>query len=180
MGARRVRKHLIVGALVLGALTTLICALTLWRSWEAAMHRADAEARNLAILIDRNVSTVLDKANIALGTTAAQLERQIATQGAVQRTGLWNVVDSATALVPEIAQIGVFDVRGQQVCGEQGPRCLHLNVADRDYFQQLRVSPDRTTRLFGPYRSRVDGAPAWYWLAHCAMEAMRLSGWRSR
>ena len=154
-----VRKRVLIGAGVLGALTVSICAYTLWRSWDAAIQRADAEARNLAILIDRNVSTVLDKSAVALGTTAAQLEREIASQG-IDRQALWTLVDSATSLVPEIAQIGVFDARGQQVCGEPAPRCLNLDVADRDYFQQLRDGPHGKTRLSGPYTSRVDGQPS--------------------
>lgn len=157
--ARRLRSHPIAGALVLGLLTALICALALWRSWEAALQRADAEARNLAILIDRNVSTVLNTASVVLGSTAAQLEHQIAGPG-IERRWFWSLVDSQTALVPEIAQIGVFDAQGQQVCGEPASRCRQLNVADRDYFQQLRAFPEETTRLFGPYRSRVDGLPS--------------------
>lgn len=155
-GPARVGRHLGAGAVLLGLLVAAICALALWRSWESAMQRAEAQSHNLAILIDRNVSSLLDKTGVLLGATAAQLERQLAADG-IERRGLWTLADSGTALVPEIAQIGVFDASGEQVCGEQASRCRHLNVADRDYFRQLRAAPGDGTRLFGPHVSRVDG-----------------------
>ncbi|MDE2371119.1 MAG: PAS domain-containing protein [Burkholderiales bacterium] len=150
------RRQLIAGAVAMGLLVSSICASALWRSWDAAMQRADAEAANLAILIDHNVSSILDKASVVLASTAAQLEREIAARG-IDRSAIGNLEDGATALVPEIAQIGVFDAQGQQVCGEQQPsRCRRLQVADRDYFRGLRDAPGSEVRLFGPYPDRVD------------------------
>ncbi|MBI5257899.1 MAG: PAS domain-containing protein [Burkholderiales bacterium] len=154
-GTRRVRRYLAACALVLGLLVAAICALALWRSWEATLDHADDEARNLANLIDRHVSSVLERASVALGTTAAQLERERQARG-FARQGPWSLADSGAAQVPEISQIGVFDAGGQQVCGDSSARCQHLDVADQDYFVQLRQRPERVVRLFGPHRSRVD------------------------
>lgn len=155
-GPARVRRLLAAGAALLGLLVGAICALALWHSWQAATEDADTEARNLSILIDRNVTSLLDQAGVLLGSTAAQLERQIASAG-IDRRELWNVADSGTALVPAIAQIGVFDAGGRQVCGEPASRCRQLNVADRDYFRQLRDDPGQGALLSGPHVSRVDG-----------------------
>lgn len=144
-------------ALLLVALVAAICIAPLWRGWTDAMHRAEARATNLDLLVERNLASLLARAGVALGETAAQLEREMAAQGDIDRSTLWSLADAGTALVPEIARIGAFDATGRQLCGEPSARCLQLDVSDRDYFRELRARPDGVPRLYGPYPSRADG-----------------------
>lgn len=153
-GALRVQVSLaaVLFVLLVGAL----CAWSLWRSRADAIGRAEARAANLSLLLAGNVASAFERADIALGETAAQLERELAGRG-IDRDALWTLVDAGTALVPAISRIGVFDAEGHQVCGVPASRCLHLDVSDRPYFGELRARPAGAARLYGPYASRFDG-----------------------
>ncbi|MEO7335950.1 MAG: PAS domain-containing protein [Caldimonas sp.] len=151
------RRHLpMLGALLLNLLVAGLCVFLLWQSRLGELADAQARVVNLSRLVELNVSSTLDKAGIALSSTATQIERQLTEQGVDQRA-LWNVVDAETAQVPEILRIGVFDVQGQQICASQEQRCLNLDVSGRDYFQRLKGDPTLAMKLYGPYLNKVDG-----------------------
>lgn len=150
------RLQVSAAGLLFVLLVGAIWAVSLWRSRADAIGRAEARAANLSLLLAGNVASVFERAEIALGETASQLERELAGPG-IDRHALWALVDAGTALVPAISRIGVFDEAGHQICGLPLERCQKLEVADREYFIELRSHPGNETSVWGPYVSRVDG-----------------------
>lgn len=150
------RLQVSAAGLLFVLLVGAIWAVSLWRSRADAIGRAEARAANLSLLLAGNVASVFERAEIALGETASQLERELAGPG-IDRHALWALVDAGTALVPAISRIGVFDEAGHQICGQPLERCQQLEVADREYFIELRSHPGNETSVWGPYVSRVDG-----------------------
>ena len=144
------------GAMLMNSIVVGLCAFLLWQSRLGELADAQARVVNLSRLVELNVSSTLDKAGIALTSTATQIERQLTAQGVDQHV-LWQVVDAETAQVPQILRIGVFDTQGKQICASQTQRCLNLDVSGRDYFQRLKSDPTLAMQLYGPYLNKVDG-----------------------
>lgn len=146
---------MLVGVLALNLLVALLAFTDLRSSHQAAYARTATSTRNLAQLLEREVSGVLDRASVALGSTVYQLEQQLAA-GGIDRAKLWKLVDAEVALAPEVAYLGVFDAEGAQVCGIPASRCRFLNIADREHFLRQREQPTGLL-LSGPEANRVDG-----------------------
>lgn len=147
------------GLLVLNLLVVALCASLLNASRLSDLSTARMSAFNDVRLAERAASAVFDKAAIALGAVVAQLEQQLES-GVIDGMRLWSIIDAQTVKVPEIQHIGVFDARGEQVCGLPMSRCLHMSVADRDDFRRLRDHPDDPVTMVGPVSSPVDGQTA--------------------
>ena len=140
----------------------LVCGMLLASHRQGLLADAQRDITTVARLVDLNVAAVLDRAAMGVVSTSLALERQLA-QGAIDTTQLWETVDTQTSQIPQLARIGVFDADGHQVCGSAAARCMHLAVADRDYFQHHRTGSGSDNGngvvLHGPHASRVDGSP---------------------
>ena len=144
-------------ALTLSLLVTLLSAYSLQQSRGYLVAEAAVDVRGVAHLIELSVTAQLDKSAMAVESVAARLNAALAAPGNA-RQDLWQVVDIEAQLAPAVQRIGVFDREGRQLCGHEVARCLRLNVADRDYFQRLRLHPRDPLALYGPHLSRIDGA----------------------
>jgi len=153
-------RELLVGTLLLNLVVAALCGALLRQSWQQQLGEAQTQTRNLARLIELNLSASLDKGAIALDALASQIEHQLAWQAEIDRSQIWSLLDVEAGRLPEFQRLGVFDAQGRQRCGPLARNCQQLDIADRDYFQQLRQQPDRPLALYGPYPSKVDGQPA--------------------
>jgi len=128
---------------------------------ERAAAYADArnENVNMARLLDADVSAIIDRAGIPVSFVARELNEQL-RGGGIDRENIWALIDAATQPVVDVSRVGVFDEQGKQVCPPSSRRCLHLDIADRDYFRRQRSSPSEGILLTGPYRSRIDQRPS--------------------
>lgn len=151
-------RQLAWGLGLLNLLFVALCCAWLVKDYHAEVRGVEALATNTALLTERHASARLDTLALGLTAVALQFERQIA-QGGIDASTLWSIVDEQTAQMPEVQRLGLFDARGAQICGLPAARCLHLNIADRGFFQQLQRTPRTGTRLFGPHASRLDGQP---------------------
>jgi len=153
------RKHLIAGLVCLNLLVLATCVSLLAYSYRLEISDAESQVLNEARLIEQVASAQFDKADIALAAVATDVEIQL-KQGNLQLPRIWTIVDRQSGLVPEIERIGLFDDRGEQICGLPADRCQRLVITDREYFTRLRDHPEDPTRLYGPYESRPLGQPS--------------------
>lgn len=137
----------------------VVCAALLASHRQGLLADAERQSVTVARLIEQNLVALLDKSAIVVGSTAAELDNQLA-HGGIDPSQLWRNVDTRVAQVPQLLRIGVFDSTGQQICGQGADRCMHLQVADRDFFQHHRNGSGTATALHGPHTNRVDGQPA--------------------
>lgn len=155
----RTRRLVVLGLLLLNGLVVALCVALLVGSRQHDLANARLEALTDARLTAQAADAMFDKATIALGAVAAQVERQLRGAGFDAAT-LWQVVDAQAGQVAEIDRIGVFDEQGAQRCGVPTERCQHLDVSDRPYFQRLHDHPEDPVALYGPYAIRPGGQPA--------------------
>ncbi|WP_201493821.1 diguanylate cyclase [Rubrivivax sp. A210] len=148
-------QWLVVGVLALNLLVALLAATHLRSSHRAAHERTATATRNLARLLERDVSAALDRVGVALGSTSHQLEHQLVA-GTIDRGSLWALLDAELALAPGASDLVVFDAEGAQVCGFPRSRCRHMNIADREHFLRHREQPTDLL-LSGPLANRIDG-----------------------
>ncbi|MBP6900596.1 MAG: PAS domain-containing protein [Burkholderiaceae bacterium] len=144
------------GLLLLNLLAAALCAAMLHWRWQDEMNNARLQATSTAALLARSAGATLDQAGLALAGVTDQIEQDLRA-GGIDTDALWALVDQATARVPELLTVGLFDGAGRQICGAPMTRCRHLDIADRDYFARLRRQPDAGTLLIGPLTSRYDG-----------------------
>lgn len=109
----------------------VVCLGLLASHRQGLLANAERQSVTVARLVEQNVVALLDRAAVVVGSTAAELDRQLA-QGGIDPAQLWRTVDTRVAQVPQVLRIGVFDSAGQQVCGPGADRCMRLQVADRD------------------------------------------------
>ena len=148
------RIWLVIGVVGLNLLVALLVASDLWNSYRAAQERVGAATRNLAQLLERDITANLDKVSVALGSLVNQFDRQLAGKG-IDHATIRRVIDAESALVPEAEMMGLFDATGVQIC-DSGTSCPHLSIADRDYFRQLRERGGDAPILSAPLESRYD------------------------
>lgn len=125
----------------------------------AELRDARLQTVSLATLLAQNIESTLDRANHGLQSVATHLELQLA-HGGLETSRLRDMLEIETRLAPAVQRIGVFDAEGHQICDRSDMHCLHLNIADREYFSQQRAAPTTAAQVVGPVTSRVDGRPA--------------------
>lgn len=151
-------KGIARGLILLNILAIVMCAAMLRWRWQDEIAVSRLQATNTAALLAHGANATLDKASLSLANVVDQVERAW-VRGGLEPDAIWPMVDKATARVPELLAVGLFDRHGRQICGVPEGRCRHLNVADQDYLQRLRDTPTTVPLLSGPVDSRADGQP---------------------
>ena len=147
--------------LYLGCLA-LICLIVLMGGWSAyrssVQHRelALVRAQNVTQLLERYISSIVDKTDLSLRSVAFLYEKNMLPRGEDALAG-GRLIVHHLAQLPELEQIRVIDAEGWIALDSEGRK--RLNVADRDYFQRAKKQAGDDLIVVGPLLGRIQ--PTW-------------------
>ncbi|WP_159999082.1 sensor domain-containing diguanylate cyclase [Roseomonas sp. 18066] len=133
-------------------------AATLLQERQEAWHRAEREAGNLVVALERDIARNFHYLDLSLqGAAAAMVQPGLnAATPEVRHMALFDRAVTAQYL----GSILVLDAAGQVRESSVPPRLPGLGFGDRDYFAAHRAEPDLGLYVSRPYRSRLRGGDA--------------------
>jgi signal transduction histidine kinase/CheY-like chemotaxis protein len=140
--------------LIITVLMGALASLVLWHDRELYRERATSATQNLAALLERQLSAVLDKADIVLQTVASQ-HATLLEQGALRDARFNSVLATQQALLPEMATLRVTGADGVVRWGQTASMEAPINLADRDFFQLAKSDPRSGLIVAGPIFGRI-------------------------
>jgi len=138
----------------LNLLTISLSCFFLVKSRSYCNEKAEISTRNLAQVLEQNITGTISKADIAVYALAKEVERQIGAGGVdkKQLTGYMALIQSH---IPEFEGLRVTNAEGQVIFGLQPAPGVVFDAADRDYFIKLRNNPQDRLVVSKPFRVRI-------------------------
>ncbi|MBJ6725794.1 PDC sensor domain-containing protein [Geomesophilobacter sediminis] len=133
---------LVVGTILINLFVYTIAGYSLHNSRQHYERLAEITTQNMAKLMETSLDGIFDKINIGLNAVARETEREL-TRGTTGSGSLDPYIQQQAAQFPELFGIIVADAAGNLRYGKDVHPGEHLNIADRDYFRQLRDHPER-------------------------------------
>ena len=123
----------------------------IWSSYREAILGAETMARNYATIIETRLDATFRRAEAELQQQAKNLSMAVLSKQAVPEHS--EVINAALDLqlvnFPEVSGLRIFDAEGDILYASNRAALRQFNIADRDYFKELRDDPrDRT--IFSP------------------------------
>lgn len=122
----------------------------------AAEGRAAIAGHNVARLIEANLTGLLDHVELSLQVMADAYGQQVAS-GRVDAARVDAVLDELFHATPELGDLRIIDAEGIVRFGHDVRRRGITNVADREYFRQLRDHADAGVRITPPRVGTLSG-----------------------
>jgi signal transduction histidine kinase/CheY-like chemotaxis protein len=147
--------RIILGVILMNLLVFGLSGYSLYASRVHYDEQARIETGNLARAIEFNISSVLDKIDLALMEGKTEAERQLA-KGGIDRPSFDSHISATLARVPEMGEILMAAANGDVIAYGLKPGVRNkANVADRDYFIALRDNPDASLFISKPLLGRI-------------------------
>ena len=154
--ARRTRRPVTVGFLLLWLIVIGIAGVAEYLSWRQYQHRAATAAENLCQLIEQNVSDLTAKSDLAILAVVHEAERQLA-QGGIDSAAISAYIAWQFSLNSSFDSIRIADAEGTIVYGIGVVPGEKATVADRDYFIRARSDPAAGLLISPPVLGRISG-----------------------
>ncbi|HTH94384.1 MAG TPA: EAL domain-containing protein [Rhodocyclaceae bacterium] len=155
----RIERHLkaiLIGALLLiNAAVIVYAALSLERSRAAGMAEAAVRTKTVAYAVDQGISSSVDTIDHSLQTVVHEMEWQ--RRGHFNGEHIRLVLEDQTRLLPEAAGFRITDENGRVIFGIGENSRKNLNLADRDYFLELRKENRPGLVVSKPVSGHVSG-----------------------
>jgi diguanylate cyclase (GGDEF)-like protein/PAS domain S-box-containing protein len=148
--------RLVAAVVALNVIVLSIAALSLARSKEAHEERAATASKNIALVLDRDVSATIDKVDLVVLAIADEMTRR-GTTGISDDSELEAFIERQASRVPELQGLRTTDSMGNVNHGVGYLKGVRSNLADRDYFRALSTQPDLGLVISKPVISRVSG-----------------------
>jgi hypothetical protein len=150
------RKLLILGLVVSNLLGLMVSAYSLYQS--RAQHEQDARvlSRSVTDVLDQNVSGSIEKIDLALRTTADELERQLAGNG-IDAAAMTDFMRRQAGRIPEIVTFRAADADGQLFLNKGDDPQRRIDWSGRDYFIHHRDQSDGRLHVSKPFVGSVTG-----------------------
>ena len=145
---RRPRRTLLVGLACLVLMVLQLLAYQVWLSYREQIDEAGTRTRNYAAIFETHLDATLRRTDailheLAHDLPARALSRQIPAADVERING---ELDAHLTNFDELVGLRVFDVHGELLYSSDRANTPAFNVADRDYFINLRDTPQ--ARLF--------------------------------
>jgi PAS domain S-box-containing protein len=149
-----VSPHALAIRLISGWLLVVICVLGLAAGFlqnSRFMHeeRARLMAGNLAQVLERDISTALEKVDLLLLSVADEFERRSEGGAAVEYRDMESFLARLHHRQESVQLLSIADANGLTGAG--------ASLADRDYFRQLRDNPGLGLVISKPVLGRISG-----------------------
>ncbi len=134
----------------------LLACVVLWYVYLRTVEEAKTATQNLALTLEKHISGVFKKAEVALFAAGDEAERQLATAG-IDAGSYSRFLAVQTERVPEVSAIRMADKTGRILFGKGVAKDSAVNIADRDYFVHARDDRSDGSYISSPYLSRISG-----------------------
>jgi diguanylate cyclase (GGDEF)-like protein/PAS domain S-box-containing protein len=150
----RLRRFLVIGLACLNLLVFILAGDSLYHSRLLYERRAEALTQSIAGAVDQNVSSSIEKIDLALRTVADELERQLAGKG-IDEVAMAAFLAKQEERLPEVEAFRVANADGLVILGKGLNKQARTSWADRDYFIYHRDHTDRIPQISKPVIGRV-------------------------
>ncbi len=147
---------LVCGALLPTVLCIVLGAYVLQRSHDQYERQAEQTAHNLATTIERSVASEVEKIDVVLSTTVAELEAQLQA-GKLDRRAAQALLETHAQRRPEFLGVRVTDAHGLAILGPEIVGRGPFNFSDREWFLAQIDNPGAGLFMSHPVVSRVTG-----------------------
>jgi PAS domain S-box-containing protein len=147
-------KRVAYGFLLFGLCVAGIGALNIMQSRTQYLERATIVARNLADVLQQNISSHIDRVDLAIQGTTHEAERQLAS-GHIDARSINQFIDWQLSLQPDLDGIRITDAKGRVLFGNGITTSPLTTTADRDYFRFLKSHPGTKLYISRPMQGRI-------------------------
>ncbi|MFZ4537092.1 PAS domain S-box protein [Propionivibrio sp.] len=130
-------------------------------SWYFLLHsrqqyelRARTLSQNIASAVEQNLSSRIEKVDLALRSVADELERLLASKG-IDEQAMTAYLSTQEQRLPEVDTFRVANAEGLIILGKEVNKNDRLSWADREYFIYLRDHADGALQISGPRMGRI-------------------------
>jgi PAS domain S-box-containing protein len=120
--------------------------------------RAQVLTQNIAGAVDRNLTSSIQKIDLALHAIIDAVEREIATKHP-NKIAIERLMRLQASRLPEAAGVRLANAQGLMVMGEGVDPRMRISIADRDYFKQHRDHDTQQLGISNALISRLTGKP---------------------
>lgn len=156
---RRHLMYLYAGTAAVMVAVAILAITALQYLHAEANKQAAVAVDNIAHSLDKNISGIIDKIDIALQVSADEITRQLAT-GKPDRQAITGFLARQNERVPQAAYIRATDENGDIVYGVGLPADT-VNQADRHFFKRHQVDAGAGVFIDQPVMARIN--QRWVW-----------------
>jgi PAS domain S-box-containing protein len=131
-----------------------LTGMSLSQSREQYEEHAEVTGQNVARLLEVYIRGIADKADLSLLALTSHMERHLPS---VLAAGTDAFIERQLARLPELDSLRATNASGDIIYGIDPAAGKKFNVADREYFQQLRANPEAGLVISQPLNERVSG-----------------------
>jgi PAS domain S-box-containing protein len=148
-------RTLLIGGLACGnILVFALSGYSLYQSRQQYELRAETLTQNTANALDQNLSSSIEKIDLALRTVADELEHQLAGKG-IDDSAVNRFLNRQLERLPEVEAFRVANADGLVILGKGVDKKVGTHWADRDYFIYHRDHADHHLQITKPRMGRV-------------------------
>jgi diguanylate cyclase (GGDEF)-like protein len=149
-------KPLWVGLVLLNLAIVAVGTFELNKSKHQFEKQAVINTRNLSHVLEKSISALLDKIDLALLVSADDVERQMAA-GRVDSKKVTDHLMLLNRLVPAAFNLRITNAKGDLLYGSDFSDLPVVNYADRDYFMGQRDNPKAGMFIGEPVLGKTTG-----------------------
>jgi diguanylate cyclase (GGDEF)-like protein/PAS domain S-box-containing protein len=144
-------------AAFVGLACLALLAMSGWHQWtsrQTDLRTTEIEMQNLARSLMQHAEDTFELADTILGGLVARLESQGSGKESVERLQAYMRMPRGES---RIRGMFVYNENGEWLATTETVDIKSLNNSDREYFQRHKASPDRTSFIGTPVKSRSSG-----------------------
>lgn len=144
-------------ALAISLAVIALACVSFWFEKERYRERASQATMNVAILLENQLNSTLDKIDIALHSIALQYQEALQSgyTDQIARLKMTEILQQQERLYPDLDKICITDSQGKIIIGGELRQDEDVYVTDRRYF--IKAQTENGTQIDGPLRSKTDG-----------------------
>ena len=164
-------QRVFIGLIVLNLLVIGLAIGSIAQSRVKYDESAAVETRNLAQLLDHDITVTMRSIDLSLQALVSEVEAQLRV-GNSNPNALEHLMTQLQFLAPDLVGLRMADAQGQvtQDLGAQGS--ASVSIADRDYFLKLRTQSGRGLVVSAPLVGKLTGV----WVINLARGIYRADG----
>ncbi len=151
--------RLYAGAGLIALMALLAVLVAIWHLRQEMESRLNSSTQHLARALEGTFDSLIDTLDVALQAAADEIERQHA-RGEPDSQAIAALLSRQQQRVPHVAFLRATDEFGQVIYGLNSPSA-QANMADREFFVQLRDKPGLGLFVAKPVVGRID--KRWVW-----------------
>lgn len=155
VSSRNFSARLVLGMLLLNLMVVALTVLSLYRDRQQYDERTATITRNMAHLLERDISAVFSRIDLSLHTVADEVEGQMGA-GDIDEARLNAFLQRQQFHVPEVISLRVTDANGLIRYGQGLSPGVAVDLSDREHFIRQRDNPQAGFVIARPVQARID------------------------